>query len=1040
MWILFIYLELAHISSKPNLFTEFFNQLIYIMRNKTGIILLTIIVTALCVFYLSFTFKSRAIQADADQYALQEDGTVGYFKKQEYLDSLWNKPVYNLGFTSFTYKEVSENELNLGLDLQGGMHVTLEVSPIEILIALSGNSTDESFLKALEEAKTSLKDSQDNFTTLFFDAFNRFSNGKTLASIFANSSNRGLINFNSSDDDVKKVIESEVDGAMDLAFNIIRTRVDKFGVSQPNVQRVQGTGRIQVELPGVDNAERVRKLLSGVAKLEFLEVWDPQEYVPYLQQVNDLIVKRQKAEALLAEGTTNTTVEDVAISEESSSDNLFEGDSAATDSTVTDIAETPQISPIFSLLRSQSGLVYNLLDTGKINAIIQDPEVRTLMPSNMRFLWSYKAFELQGGETEELIQLYVVKKARNGKAPLTGEVVVDARQSFDQGGRPDISMSMNVEGSKKWKKLTGSNIGKPVAIILDDYVYSAPTVQSEISGGSSQITGDFTIDEAKDLANVLKAGKLPAPTRIVEEVVVGPSLGVEAQNQGLTSIVVGLVLVILFMVAYYSKGGLVANAALLINIFFIFGVLAQLSAALTLPGIAGIVLTIGMSIDANVLIFERIREEMQKEGNNLLNAINIGYEKAFWTIFDSNLTTMLTGIFLYLFGTGPVKGFAVTLMIGIACSFFSAVFITRVIVSWMTKNGNESKISFVTPLSAKLLEGFNFEFLSKRKIAYIASSIVIVIGGSLIFIQGLNLGVDFKGGRSYIVSFTEPVVPSQLEVELSDDLENSGIEVKTFGGNKTLKITTSYLVDDESNDADSKVMQAIITGISDFTGKAYQEKDALLDDTSFTIPSTSKVGATIADDIKNASSTAGLFSLAAIFLYIWVRFRRWRFGLGAVVALIHDTLMVFSIFGIARALGFAFEIDQVFVAAMLTVIGYSINDTVVVFDRVREFLLQGAKEDLIDTLNRSVNSTLNRTLITSLTTLLVVLILFIFGGEVLRGFSFALLVGIIFGTYSSVFIATPVVYDIAMLQKENKSEENNGSSDSKNSNTAKAKA
>lgn len=1022
------------------------------MRNKTGIILLTIIVTALCIFYLSFTFKSRSIQSQADEYALQEDGSVGYFKKQEFLDSIWNEPVYNLGLANFTYKEVSENELNLGLDLQGGMHVTLEVSPVEILVALSGNSTDENFLAALEEAKAGLKDSQESFTTLFFNAYNRISNGQPLASIFANSSNRGLIDFNSTDNDVKRVVEAEVDGAMDLAFNIIRTRVDKFGVSQPNVQRVQGTGRIQVELPGVDNAERVRKLLSGVAKLEFLEVWGPQEYFPYLQQVNDLVVKRQKAEDLLAESSTTTEEASTVTEEESTSeselfanndeqtqtDDLFESDTTATDSTATDIAESPQISPIFSLLRSQAGLVYNILDTAKINEIIEDPEVRTLMPPNMRFLWSYKPFELQEGETEELIQLYVVKKARSGKAPLTGEVVVDARQSFDQGGRPDISMSMNVEGSKKWKKLTGSNIGKPVAIVLDDYVYSAPTVQSEISGGSSQITGDFTIEEAKDLANVLKAGKLPAPTRIVEEVVVGPSLGVEAQNQGLTSILVGLALVIVFMIAYYAKGGLVANAALLINIFFIFGVLAQLSAALTLPGIAGIVLTIGMSIDANVLIFERIREEMQKEGNNLLNAINVGYERAFWTIFDSNLTTMLTGIFLYLFGTGPVKGFAVTLMIGIACSFFSAVFITRVIISWMTKNGNESKISFVTPLSARFLKGFNFEFLSKRKIAYISSFVVIAIGMTLIAIQGLNLGVDFKGGRSYIVSFTESVVPSQLEVELSDDLENAGIEVKTFGSDNTLKITTSYLVDDESGDADEKVMQAIITGISDFTGKSYQEKDALLDESSFTIPSTAKIGATIADDIKNASQTAGLFSLAAIFLYIWVRFRRWRFGLGAVVALIHDTLMVFSVFAIARVLGISFEIDQVFVAAMLTIIGYSINDTVVVFDRVREYLLQGVREDLIDTLNRSINSTLNRTLITSLTTLLVVLILFLFGGEVLRGFSFALLVGILFGTYSSIFIATPVVYDIAMLQS--KKDKGDSSSDSKSTTKEKTKA
>lgn len=1009
------------------------------MRNKTGIILLTVIITVLCLFYLSFTLKSRAVQSEANAYALQEDGTVDYFKKQDFLDSVWHEPVYNLGFTSFTYKQVSENELNLGLDLQGGMHVTLEVSPVEILTALAGNTNDPHFAKAMDMAKEARKNSQSSFTTLFFDAFRDVSGGKKLASIFASSSNRNIINFNSDDEEVRKVVEAEVDGAMDLAFNIIRTRVDKFGVSQPNVQRIQGTGRIQVELPGVDNAERVRKLLSGVAKLEFLEVWTPQEYVPYLQKVNDLLVKRQKSAALLAKeestdapGQTSTEHPEEKPGELFAADSLtqedeglFDRDTTQTDTLAPKPPTPSEVSPLFSLLRSQAGLIYNLLDTGKINEIIADSEVRTLVPPNMQFLWAYKPFNLEEGETEELIQLHVVRKARGGKVPLTGEVVVDARQSFDQSGRPDISMSMNVEGSKKWKKLTGANVGKPVAIVLDDYIYSAPTVNSEISGGNSQITGNFTIEEAKDLANVLKAGKLPAPTHIVEEAVVGPSLGLEAQRQGVTSIVVGLLLVILFMVAYYAKGGLVANAALLINIFFIFGILAQLSAALTLPGIAGIVLTIGMSIDANVLIFERIREEMKKDGTPLLTAINIGYSRAFWTIFDSNLTTLLTGIFLYLFGTGPVKGFAVTLMVGIACSFFSAVFITRVIVSWMTKKGNKSKLSFVTPLSAKFLDGFNIDFLSKRKIAYIFSAILIVAGIVLISIQGLNLGVDFKGGRSYIVSFTEAVVPSKLEVKLSEGLENAGVEVKTFGSKNTLKITTSYLVDEESNEADLKVKNALIGSIEAFTGKKYAEKAALLTPETFIIPSSAKVGATIADDIENASRTSIIFSLIAIFFYIWVRFRKWRFGLGAVFALFHDTLVVLSIFAIARVLGISFEIDQVFVAAMLTIIGYSINDTVVVFDRVREFLLPGIQKDLKTTLNRSLNSTLNRTLITSFTTLLVVLILFLFGGEVLRGFSFALLIGILFGTYSSIFIATSAVYDLALVQNKTETKETN---------------
>jgi len=1017
------------------------------MRNRGGIIFLAVIITLLCLFYLSFTLVSRKIQNDANDYARLESGQIDYFKKQDYLDSIWNEPVYQfLGITEFTYKEVKNSELNLGLDLQGGMHVTLEVSPSEIISALSGNSNDQNFKEALRLAGERQKDSQENFTTLFFDAFEDLSPNMPLNQIFANTANKGRIDFDTEDDDVKKVIEQEVEGAIDRTFNIIRTRIDKFGVSQPQIQRVQGTGRIQIELPGVDNPQRIRKLLQGVAKLEFLEVWLPQEYNQYLVTINDFLVKKEKAAQAdgSEEETTEATTEEESLFDDATetvddTEPLFDGEVADGDSAALadsirqaiEAQQAAQVSPLFSLsVQGFGGLAYRVLDTGKINDIITDKEVLALVPPNLQFMWSVKAQEDAEGNSTDIIQLYLLKKNRGGKATLTGEVVVDARQNFDQYGNPDVSMNMNVEGAKKWKKMTGDNVGNQIAITLDDYVYSAPMVNGEIPNGSSSITGNFTIEEAQDLANVLKAGKLPASPRIVEEVVVGPSLGIEAQKEGINSVLFGLALVVVFMVAYYAKGGLVANVALLLNIFFIFGILAQLNAALTLPGIAGIVLTIGMSIDANVLIFERIREEMRIEGNNLLNAINHGYDRAFWTIFDSNVTTFLTGIFLYSFGSGPVKGFAITLMIGIACSFFSAVYVTRVIVSYMTKKGNQSKISFVTPLSKNLLSDLNIDFLGKRKIAYVFSISLIAIGLGVMSFNGLNLGVDFQGGRSYIVEFGKEVIPSELEVSLQNNLENAGVEVKTYGSStgEKLKVTTNYLVNDESAEADSLVNEAVKAGITAFTGATYTDIEAALSESTFTIPSTAKVGATIADDIRDSSLSAGIFSLLAIFFYIWVRFRNWRFGLGAIVALFHDSLMVLGIFAVANFLGFGLEVDQVFVAAMLTIIGYSINDTVVVFDRVREFLGLRKSQAFIDTLNQSVNSTLNRTLITSVTTLLVVLILFIFGGEVLRGFSFALLIGILFGTYSSIFVATPIVYDTRRLIEKQKAKKSGSGS------------
>ena len=905
------------------------------------------------------------------------------------------------------------------------MHVTLEVSPVDIIKGLSGNNDDPQFLDALKLASELQRNSQEDYVDLFLQAFDEVSSGGRLAPIFASAANRDKgISSQSSNDDIIKLIKDEVAQAIDRSFNILRTRVDRFGTSQPNIQQLPGTGRIQIELPGVENRERVRKLLQGVAKLEFWEVvnfYDEELSAP-LAAVNSKLVDEDRLQAAALAGDGGEVIDTQAAQEDLSSLLGAEDDSTSTDladgvgsdTTALDSLSNTQVSEFFTMIRYPQGLV-NLKDTTKINRILarlQSGDLKGLLPPNIRFLWDVHSINLEDGSGEEVLPLYAIRVGRGDKALLTGEVVTDARQSYDERTAPAVSMSMNGTGARAWKRITAENIGKRIAIALDDYVQSAPTVNSEIPNGQSIITGNFTLEEAQDLANVLKAGALPARTRIVEEAVIGPTLGKEAQGQGVISIVAGLMIVVVFMVTYYSKGGLVANVALLFNIFFILGILAQLNAALTLPGIAGIVLTIGMSIDANVLIFERIREEI-RNGTSLLSAISTGYSKAYSSIIDANVTTFITGIILFMLGQGPVKGFATTLMIGIACSFFSAVFITRVIVTWMTKKGDKSKVSFATPFSNNLLANLNIDFLSRRRLAYIGSITFITIGIVLTFIQGgMNFGVDFTGGRSYVVAFNNQVVASELKVALTDDFQNAGTEVKTYGSTNVVKVTTSYLVTDESSEADQTVEKALIAGLEEATGLQYIEDDTKVDDQHFSISGSSKVGATIADDIKNASLESIIFSLIAIFIYILIRFKKWQFSLGAIFALFHDVLVVISAFAFARLFGKAFEVDQVFIAAMLTIIGYSINDTVVVFDRIRENLAIRPHEKAIDTFNLSINNTMNRTLITSLTTLIVVFILLVFGGEVLRGFSFALFVGIIVGTYSSVFIATPSVIDL----------------------------
>ena len=983
------------------------------MRNKPFIIILTVIVAVLCAYYLSFTLVSRSVQQKAEAFATDAQGNVNMNKKQAYLDSVWKMPVFNFLGAEYTYQDVRKSELGLGLDLKGGMHVTMEVSPVEIIKVMSGNSKDPSFLKALEQAKELQKNSQESFVSLFGKAYRDIEPNGRLSRIFSNTANKGKISFQSTNDEVLAAINTEVEGAIDRSFNVLRTRIDKFGVNEPKIQRLKGTGRIQIELPGVDNPGRVRKLLQGQAKLEFWEVWKPEEFSPFFTQMGDYLISQEKAGNLkdltatpakddaLAEAAATDSADALAKADQDSAVDPLTGEVKKADTATTEVAKTDSLSnqqnSVIAKLFTQlpGGIGSNVRDTAKVNAIFRKPEVRAIFPANMQFLWGVKPIVGQDGQ--EFLELYAVKKGRDAKPPVSGEFISDARQDFDQQGRPEVNMQMNAAGGKRWQRLTGDNIGRQVAIVLDDYVYSAPVVQSEIAGANSSISGNFTIEEAQDLANILKAGKMPAPIRIVEEAIVGPSLGQEAINQGVLSSIAAIVVVMLFMVVYYAKGGLIANLALIFNVFFIVGILAQLNASLTLPGIAGIILTIGMAVDANVLIFERIREELNR-GLSMKDAIHKGYDKAFSSIFDSNVTTLLAGIILFYFGSGPVKGFATTLMLGIATSFFTSVFVSRLFVEWMSKDG--SKMSFATGISRNLFKNFNFDVVSHRKKAYIFSTAVILFGFILMFVQGgPNLGVDFTGGRSYIVNLDQDVPADDVKEALSGSFKDAGTEVKTFGASNRYKIITSYLADDESAQADEAVQTALTSGLTKYSNLNPK------------ILSSSKVGATMADDIQKQALIAILLAFIGIFIYVAVRFQDWSYALGGIVALVHDSLMVIAFFPIARLFGLHLEMDQVFVASILTIIGFSINDTVVIYDRIREYLTDNPRLKFRDIVNPALNDTFSRTIITSLTVFFVVIILFIFGGETLRGFSYAMIIGVLFGSYSSLFIATPITLE-----------------------------
>ena len=983
------------------------------MQNKGAIIFLAIALALVSTYQLSFTGASYKVKKEAKEYA------QGNLKLEvAYLDSIASLSKDDWRFLGNTFKEVQSKEINLGLDLKGGMNVILEVSVEDIVRALSNYNADQTFNQAIALTREKKKESQRNFIELFGESFQEINPNASLAAIFGTVELRDKINFNTTNQEVLDVLTDETESAIDNAFNILRSRIDRFGVTQPNISRLEARGRILVELPGIKDPQRVRDLLQGTAKLEFWETYENPEVIGFLMEANNILSSLQEDLAVLnSEGEDTTaaveqveTVQDTTSGEESLlhiiSDTASIGEPATRD-------EFNILNPLFAVLNpavSREGQPFPMSvigythyrDTSKVMDFLEMPQIRALFPRDMMFMWSADPWD--GDETLSTFELHAIKvTTRDGRAPLDGDVITSARVSFGQAGSDaKVDMSMNAEGSKVWARMTRDNIDRCIAVVLDGYVRSAPRVSTEIKGGSSEITGGFTIEKAEDLANILKSGKLPAPAHVIQDTVVGPTLGKEAIKAGLTSFLVAFLVVMIYMVFYYSRrAGLVADIALLVNMFFIMGVLSSLGAVLTLPGIAGIILTIGMSVDANVLIYERIREEL-KAGKGMKLAVADGYKNAYSAIIDANVTTLLTGVVLYVFGTGPIKGFATTLVIGIVTSLFSAIFITRIIYDTLIKKN--IPLTFATKLTENAFKNTNIDFIGKRKIFYVISGVIIIAGITSLFIKGLNPGIDFTGGRTYVVRFEEPVSTTEV-ASLLGEVYGQAPQVVVFGNENQVKITTKYKIDEP--EAEAEVETLLYNGLEPMLGDV--DEATFLSDYR---QSSETVGPTIAVDIKVKALWAIGLSLIIIFLYIVLRFRNWRFGLGAVVALIHDALIVLGLFSLGYGIfPFSLEIDQAFIAAILTVVGYSINDTVVIFDRIREYLGIYRKRGRTEILNRALNSTISRTFSTSLSTFVVLLTIFLFGGEVIRGFIFALLVGVVVGTYSSLFVATPVVYD-----------------------------
>ena len=994
------------------------------MQSKGAIKLLAILLAIACIYQLSFTFKTRNVEKKAAAYAAAYDEVERSAKEQYYLDSVQNQPVYNLGFRKFTYKEIKEKELNLGLDLKGGMNVMLEIQVEDVVKSLAGDSkNDPAFIEAMAQAKEGLKTGKD-FIGEFVKSYRAATNGAPLAAIFV-SPDRKDITPNSTDAEVEKILRKETDDAIDASFNILRSRIDHFGVTQPNIQRLPNSNRILVELPGVKEPERVRKLLQGSASLEFWTTYNAGEIVPTLMRA-DQVVKQYLADTQPAVEET-VAVEEVADSTQNEGliAEVATAESAATPAEASGSYYNREQNPLLALLNPQfaGGAAVGAVmaaDTAAGNDYLALPAVKEMLPSDLRFKWAIK------GEAQQPIDgrfyLYAIKVERpDGRAPLDGSVITDAREAYAQrGAEAEVSMSMNSNGISEWARLTADNVGRCVAIVLDGYVYSAPVVRQKIEGGNSSISGNFTIQEAKDLANVLKSGKVPAPAHIIQDTVVGPSLGQESINAGMISFVIAFLLVLLYMGAFYKTAGWVADLALLFNVFLLMGVLVSFGAVLTLPGIAGIVLTMGMAVDANVIIYERIKEEL-RAGKGLSLAIKDGFSNAYSAIIDGNLTTIITGVVLFVFGNGPVQGFATTLIIGIITSLFSSIFITRILIeAAVSKFGH---ISFSRKWSENWLNNIHFDFVGKRKYSYVISGTLIVLSFISFAVFGLNRGVEFTGGRSYVVLFDQPISVEDVRASVDNqftqienaDNANVSLEVKQYGGDgDQVRIVTQYKYDDASDEATDEINLLLFDAVKEYYKNPVTFEDFRNTQLSpFGIVSADKIGPSIAKDMTYNAIYAVFFSLIAIGLYITLRFKKWQWATGATLSLAHDALIVIGLFSMLYAvMPFNLEINQAFIAAILTVIGYSINNTVVIFDRIREYIALYPKRTIRDNINNAVSSTMARTFNSSGTTIVTLLAIFLFGGETIRGFIFALLCGVMIGTYSSWFIATPLAYDL----------------------------
>jgi SecD/SecF fusion protein len=981
------------------------------MQNRGLVKFFAILFALVSIYQLTFTFVAHNVESEAKAYAKGDSE-----KEVEYLKKIGTTEVLNLGFTSFTYNEVREKKINKGLDLEGGINVQLQISVKDILKGLANNTTNAVFNQALDNA-TKNKQGNEDYLDAFYREFDKVSNGTKLASpeIFSNRIMGEKVNISMTDDQVKKVVETKINESIESAFEVLNKRIDKFGVVQPNIQKLGQSGRILVELPGAKDVDRIKKLLQSTAQLEFWETYKSDELGNFLLAANETLKTSAKPE--VAPAVVDTTKKADAKSEEISK--LLGADKPKDTAKTAATGRGPLLDKILSGGNGPVLAVVAPKDTAAINGYLRRQDIRALLPSDMRyakFVWGKPTITKDDkGKTTETTDLYALKGGRSGQAALSGGVVTDARDSFDQLGKPSVTMQMSPQGGRAWEELTGKAFTTKgyIAIVLDNIVYSAPTVSSgPISGGRSEISGVFDVTETKDLANVLRAGKLPAAAEIVQSEVVGPSLGQEAIDNGTTSAIIGLLIVALWMIVYYGKAGWYANIALIVNLLFLFGILASLGAVLTLPGIAGIVLTMGTAVDANIIIYERAKEEL-RAGKSQEEAIraSFGWKGAMRSIVDANVTHVLTGGVLLIFGTGPIQGFATTLLIGIATSLFTSIFITRMLLDRGVAKGQI--LTFTTGFSKNFFTNFHFDFLRIKKWTYAFSAIVCIICVVSLYTHGLNYGVDFKGGRTFQVRFEKPVVAEEVRKELLKPFDGSA-EAKVFGSDNQLKITTKYKVDEHGTEADAAVNQVLYETLKKHygPGMTYKNFVNIYDGKKFGIMQASKVSAAVSADIQTNSYYAVLGAMLIVCLYLMVSFRKWQYSLGAIAAIAHDVIFVLGAYSLLwKYMPFGMEIDQHFIAAILTVIGYSMNDTVIVFDRVREYLGGKVKGNFNEIVNKSINSTMSRTINTSLTMILVLAIMFVFGGESIRGFIFAMLIGIVVGTYSSLFIATPVLCD-----------------------------